>query len=701
MIAKLKRVVAVFIAMMLSGLHVPVSQVWAAETATLDGIEVSADQVTVHLSEQVRYNGFVTSEPPRLIVEFLNTEYAASGKAQEGQGEYLKRVRSAQYQREPNLISRIVLDLKKLVSYKAKWDQNRLVVSLIGSLTDIDEEEDAWEEPEPTAADPEPTAAEPETEPMVAEPAPTAAPKPTAVPKLATVPSSVPVTAPMRDAAAPAAAVKPASLPKKMTTTASSELSHMAMSSDIKPEREVRVQPQEQKKKTKLKGSPAVKSRRDILATLPSDPISLDFDDTSIQDIFKLLAIKAKVNIVYGSDVSGSLTLRLSDVPFNEAFMTVLSMQGLVASQVGQNILRVMTPTTLTKERTAAVTQTRVIHLNYVDAKKVVAALTAVRSAEKRTGVINVDEYTNSLIITDSLDGIAAAERLLAELDVRPKQVMIEVKLVEVQLNKDFDVGIEWDYFSVNQSKQFGQHGQDVIGNISKYPSSANEASVNNINPIDQNVIQDLSKLPVGGGGRGTGVFLPATNVFGAFTYGRVTNNYLLNATLSAAASRGKAKVLSDPKISAMNGEKATIDITTSIPFVTSETVQGATPTTTEKVEYIKTGIQLEVQPTINSDGSITLDVKPNVSQPSAVSASAGSTGAIATDSRKAETRVHVNDGDTIVIGGLITDSESDTVAKIPLLGDIPILGWLFKKKSVTRTRTELLIFVTSKIVKN
>lgn len=653
-----KRLIAVLISALLINLHGTVAVVWAVEAATLDGIEVGPDEVTMHLSDRVRYNSFVTAEPPRLIIELLNTEFAASGKVKKGSGNFLKRVRSAQYQREPNLISRIVLDLEKLVSYRAKWDENRLIVTLNGILADEEDQEEAPPEPDATSQ--------------------------------------------LRDAAAPAAP-KPeptAKFPKRMTTTASPELTRIAMGSDIRPEAAPRAKRVRARAAAKAAASKRKKRRRDILATLPEDLITLDFDDTDIQDILKLMAMKAKVNMVYGTDVSGSLTLRLEDVPFNEAFMTILAMKGLVASQVGRNILRVMTPATLAKERLSAIQQTRVIRLNYVKASEVKKALDAVRTAEKRIGIINIDENTNSLIITDSLDGIASAERLLAELDIRPKQVMIEVKLVEVSLSKDFSFGIEWDYFNIESTKHFGQQGVDVIGSPLTTPVIVPFTDVVPLlgRPLDQGAVT-VTGSGTGAGGRGTGVFLPASNVFGAFTYGRVTNNYLLNATLTAAASRGKAKVLSDPKISAMSGETATINITTSVPFVTSETVQGATPTTTEIVSYTITGIQLTVKPTINLDGSITLEVEPNVSQPSTVSASAGSTGAIATDSRTAKTKVLVNDGDTIVIGGLITDTESSSIAKIPLLGDIPILGWLFKKKTMSRNRTELLIFVTSKIV--
>ncbi|PIR15488.1 MAG: hypothetical protein COV48_14080, partial [Elusimicrobia bacterium CG11_big_fil_rev_8_21_14_0_20_64_6] len=169
-----------------------------------------------------------------------------------------------------------------------------------------------------------------------------------------------------------------------------------------------------------------------------------------------------------------------------------------------------------------------------------------------------------------------------------------------------------------------------------------------------------------------------------------------LNATLTAAASEGKAKILSEPKIATLNNQAATINVTTQIPYVTSNVA--STGVQTQSVSYVTTGIQLTVTPSINADGRITLQVNPNVSQPSATAA-ASSTGAPAVDSRNATTTVLVRDGETIVIGGLITDTLQDTISKIPLLGDIPILGWLFKKKTKTRVRAELLIFVTTRIL--
>jgi type II secretory pathway component HofQ len=200
----------------------------------------------------------------------------------------------------------------------------------------------------------------------------------------------------------------------------------------------------------------APRARRDILASLPRDRITLDLDATDIRDALKMLAAKARVNLIYGAEVSGSVNLHLVDVPFHEAFGLILSMNKLVAAQVGENILRIASPAVLQKERAGVVGMTRIFPLRYGSAAEVKTQIDAVRTAEGRTGSTVVDTRNNSLIVTEAPEGLAATERLLVSLDARPKQVLIEAKLVEVKLSKDFHVGIQWDFLSQMPSGQQG-----------------------------------------------------------------------------------------------------------------------------------------------------------------------------------------------------------------------------------------------------
>lgn len=643
---------------------------------SFESLEVAEDQVSVGLSAAAKYNSFLTSNPPRLVVELLNTEYQAGAKAVEGKGRYLKRVRSGQFERAPRMVSRIVIDLKESSSYRIDEQSKGLLIRLVKA------EETA---PEPTKKEAPAAAVAASTRPVVSV---AAAPK--AAPQAVV---SEPVkketpAAPTVVASAPKPAVSVAAAPSKDPEAGSMSTEHAAeLAAMAKPDPEKAVKPK--KAEPPPQRSAEAGGSVDIMSRLPRDLVTLDFDNMDIQDIIKLLAAKAKINIIYGNDVRGALTLHLTDVPFNQAFGTILSMMGLTTMQVGDNILRILTLPALVQSRASAASITKVIPLSYSKASEIVAAVNAVRLAEGRTGTASPDTKTNSLIVTEPLEGLAATERLIAQLDVRPKQVLIEAKLVEVGLNNSLHHGIQWDYLSSERGVIGGQQGTNLIGTLTSPQASASPT----LTPLDGNG----NAIPgVGAAGRGTGVSLPASSVFGALTLGRITNNYFLSATLTAAAAQGKVRVLSDPKIATLNNQPATINVTTSIPYVTSNVA--STGVQTQSVAYVVTGIKLAVTPTINADGRITLDINPDVSQPSATAA-ASATGAPAVDSRNAKTTVLVRDGETIVIGGLISDSESNQVAKIPILGDIPILGWLFRKKSVIRTRSELLIFVTPKIL--
>ena len=389
-----------------------------------------------------------------------------------------------------------------------------------------------------------------------------------------------------------------------------------------------------------------------------------------------MMAAKAGVNVIYSDDVSGSITINLDKVPFDEAFKTILSVRGLSAQQVGDNILRIASPQTFIAEQKKAMLQTRVFFLNYSKASEVKTQVDAVATAENRKANCVIDDANNALIVTDTPMGLEGTARLLKNLDRVPKQVLIEAKLVEVSLDSEFDMGVNWGYSFLDSKNRFVGMGD-----------------VNNVVTMRG---ADVT-LPLSAKG-GTGVDLAAKNIYGGLRLGRVGSNYILDLAITAAAKKGKAKVLSNPKVATLNNKEANINITNQTPYTTTEITNGTGGSVaTTKVTYVTTGIILKVLPTINSDGRITMKVSPSVSQLSqAVLFTAPSV-----DTRSTDTNVIVRDGETIVIGGLIHDSQSDVVYKVPVLGDIPLLGSLFRKKSVSRSRMELLIFVTPKIIED
>jgi len=410
----------------------------------------------------------------------------------------------------------------------------------------------------------------------------------------------------------------------------------------------------------------AAAAGRSIMDTLSREPMSFDYNEADIREVLDMMAAKAGVNIIYSDDVNGTITLSLAKVPFDEAFNTILGAKSLAVQQVGDNIIRIASPKTLLNEQKSAMQQTRVIFLNYGMATEMKAQVDAVIAAEGRSGKCSADVVNNALILTDTPVGLEATTRFIRSLDRVPRQVQIEVKLIEVTLDDSFDLGVNWGYASGPDSKGRYVGTSDPVSGV---PNTA------------------LT---------GAGVDLAAKTVYGGLRLGRITNDYILDLAITAAAKKGKAKVLSNPKVSTLNNKEASIEITSEQPYAITDVVTtGGVATASTKFGSVITGIKLRVKPIINSDGRITMLISPDVSQPTAFTGVA----VPGKDTRKADTNVIVNNGETIVIGGLIYDSQSDYVYKVPVLGDIPLLGALFRRKSVSRKRLELLIFVTPKII--
>ena len=433
------------------------------------------------------------------------------------------------------------------------------------------------------------------------------------------------------------------------------------------------------------------KTTKDLYELLPSYKIDLEYTDADIRDVITHLLGKAQMNVIFSDDVSGSVSISLKNVPFNEAFKTLLSMKGLIAQKISQNIVRISTKDSLLNDQKNAYLQTKVFFLNYVKASEIKSQIESIAQAEGRTTAkCNVDDTNNALIVTDTPIGLEMVSDLISKLDKMPKQVLIEAKLVEVSLDSALHQGIQWSISGNSNGNYIGaQDAASAIGPQTKWggPKSITPGYGGSYTGTPPNLLASQG---------GSGVELPANVIYGAFRFGRITPNFMFDAVISAAAKKGKANVLSNPKIATLNNKEASINITNQIPYLTTEitNTSGGSVSST-KVTYVTTGIILKVLPTITSDGKIIMKINPTVSQPSQTAPFQPPS----VDQRTADTTVVVSDGETIVIGGLIHDSESEYEYKVPFLGDVPILGYLFKKKGKERNRMELLIFVTPKIV--
>jgi len=402
---------------------------------------------------------------------------------------------------------------------------------------------------------------------------------------------------------------------------------------------------------------------------LPKEPISLHFQDADIREVLRLFALKSGINIIYGDEVKGTITIHLDNVPLDEALNTVLTLKGLTYQTVGTNILRILTPETLAQERAKAVTYTKIYPLNYAKAEEVKPQLDAIRTAEGRKGMTNVDTRTNSLIITDTREGLEAAERLIKELDKKPYQVMIEAKMVDVKLSDLDEMGINWTY----KEEDTAATQQEV------YPAGVDTSK---------------EKIVRGENLEVSAKFVPPTSGL-IFNWGQVTDRLRLEAKLGALIKEGKTKVLATPRVATLNNKEAKILIGDKYPYTITTEVPGQPRLTT--YGFVETGVKLTVTPTINEARQIILKVKPEVSVPTG----GGSGVPPQVGTREAEVTVMVNNNETLVIGGLIREDDIYNLEKIPFLGDLPFLGALFKYRKESKERTELLVFLRPVILED
>src|SRR5258706_8956169 len=412
--------------------------------------------------------------------------------------------------------------------------------------------------------------------------------------------------------------------------------------------------------------------------TLPKSPLTMDFQEADIRDVLHLLALKSGLNIIYGADVTGSISLHLDRVPFDQAFQTVLTLKTLVALPMGPRVIRVVNSTTLNTEQSQAATFTRVFRLNYADATDVKKPLDAIRSAAGRKGVSTVDAKTNALIITDTVEGLKEAEDLIPVLDKKPQQVDIESKIVEVQLDNQARMGIAWVYAG-------------NVGSGDKYrlgaTTNGDGTFAGLVSPTDTLGVKVEGPAVAGW----TGVNLPGPNTVG-FSFLTQQGTYLLSAQISALATQGRVKILSTPHIVTTNNQEANINVVDNVPYTVNTVSNGVSQSA---VQFLSAGVKLTVKPTVNADRRITLHVKPEVSNITGTGTSALPP---TTNTRNADTTVLLRDGETIAIGGLITENINKSVTGIPFLMSIPILGYLFKTTSDRKQRKELIVFVTPKI---
>lgn len=411
--------------------------------------------------------------------------------------------------------------------------------------------------------------------------------------------------------------------------------------------------------------------------------VSFDFKDADIRDVLRILSDISGFNIVISSDVQGTVTLKLDNVPWDQALDVVLDDSGLGAIIEG-NVMKIATLQALQERQQAFRTATRAkeeieplvtrqVFINYAQAAELETLIDPILSSR---GEIRVDVRTNSLLITDIESKIDQVEELANSLDTRTPQVLIESRIVQATLDFTRELGVQWG-FNFNASAATG-------------------------NPTGLNF---PSSIGVGGTGVGSGpgttgdsfiIDLPAAAGTGAggvlgIVLGSITGAYDLDIRLSALENRGDGRILSSPKVLTLDNTPARIEQGVSIPFL-SVSAAGT------QTQFVDATLRLEVTPQVTNDDRVIMNVRVTDNAPDATLTGAGGQPGITRN--EAETQVIAGDGETIVIGGIFTRSVSDQTASVPWFSRLPLLGWMFSNTSTNDTRMELIVFITPRIIR-
>jgi type IV pilus assembly protein PilQ len=389
--------------------------------------------------------------------------------------------------------------------------------------------------------------------------------------------------------------------------------------------------------------------------------VTLEFSDAEVRKIFQLIAEVSNLNFLIADDVTGTISIKLVNVPWDQALDVILDAKGLGMQREG-NIVQIKPKSRIQSQadedlaaRKAAERgmdlKTVVFEVNYAATTDVVTQFLALKSER---GTIAKDERTSRVIVKDIQSAIDEMRGLLKTLDSPEKQVMIEARIVEATSTFTRDLGVQW-----------GLHFKDGT------------ASLLGINTVDSSfggVVSPTGPGVTGSGGLGMGM-----------SFGKLTSNIQLDMRLAAAATIGQVKIISTPKVVTLNNKAAKISQGQSIPYQTTS-AEGT------KTEFVEAALTLEVTPHITADGSVSMKIKASNNSPGT-----GSPPPI--NKKEATTELIVANGETTVIGGIYVDSDTDSDTGVPFLSDIPLLGWLFKSNTKVKTKTELLIFITPKLV--
>jgi type IV pilus assembly protein PilQ len=426
--------------------------------------------------------------------------------------------------------------------------------------------------------------------------------------------------------------------------------------------------------------------------------LTLNFQDIDVRSVLQLLADTSGQNIVVSDSVTGNLTLRLQNVPWDQALDIVLRTKGLDKRRQDNVIIIGPTEELATREKAElnahkevqelSPTHTEFMQVNYAkvtDLAKLIKTTNAKESMLSPRGSLSVDERTNTLLVQDTADKLADIRRLVQTLDVPVKQVLIEARIVIVSDTFERDLGVRLGITSAQSTNNglLAVTGNGTGADTIIQSAITNLASGPSPYPVATPVLANRYMVNT-----------PAANTNGSIGVSLLAGSTLIDLELSAAQNEGKSETISSPRVITANQKQATISQGVEIPYQESAS-SGATTT-----QFKDAVLKLKVTPLITPDNRVILDldVSDDAVGQQVTSATGGSVPSI--DTREIITQVLVNDGQTVVLGGILETKKSHSANKVPFLADIPVLGYLFRSTTDISDKTELLIFITPKILR-
>ena len=433
------------------------------------------------------------------------------------------------------------------------------------------------------------------------------------------------------------------------------------------------------------------------------EKLSLNFQDIDTRAVLQLLADASGQNIVVSDTVKGSVTLRLQSVPWDQALDIVLRTKGLDKRHDGNVIIVAPADELASREKAdlaskkdiqeLAPLRSEFLQVNYAKATDLAALLKGASGSSvlSTRGSVAVDERTNTLLLSDTSESLDAVRKLVATLDIPVRQVLIESRLVIVNDDFERDLGVR---AGLTGTRGNGKNGLFETSGTAASTNTGLSSALTNLAGVGNTPYPVAVPVGTDTAANRYNVNMPVSNPAGSLAFMLLGSDYIVDLELSAAQAEGRGEVVSSPRVITTNQKEAIIEQGTEIPYQQSAS-SGATT-----ISFKKAVLSLKVTPLITPDNRIILDLYVTKDSIGQIVVTSGGVNVPAIDTRTLSTRVMVGDGQTVVLGGILETTRRDNEKKVPYIGDIPVLGHLFKNTSKVNNKNELLIFVTPKILR-